>query len=336
MINSTSFGDLAQSFLLQRRGTDLKTEMARLNQELVTGQVSDVKSILAGNVSYLAGVENDLRLLQAYDTATTEAAFFTNTMQNALERVQDASSNLAQDLIATARNAPEPVLNQLSDQAGSEMQSIIGALNSYVGGRAVFGGTATRQNPVAEADTILTALRTAIGGATAPDDMVAAVDAWFDSPTGYADIAYQGSDIALAPLRIGAEETVSANLTANDVSLRDVLKGAALAALAGDPGLGLSADAKRALLDRAGTSLLSAQDGLTAVRANVGASQERIDTVATRNAAERTSLSYAKGTLLSADPYETATKLEEVQFQLQSLYTVTARMSDLSLVNFIR
>ena len=336
MINATSFGDLAQSFSLQRRGADLKTEMERLNQELVTGQVADVKAVLAGNTSYLSGIENDLRTLAGYGTAADEAAFFTDAMQLALDRIQTTSTELSQDLLATSNNGPEPVLDQLSRNARTELDTIVSSLNTVVGGRAVFGGTATGQNPVAQADTIMTELRTAVAGATTVDDIMSAVDTWFASPTGYAAIGYTGSTTPLSPMRIGDGETVSVQTTAANVDLREVIKNVASAALVADGALGLTTEQKRDMLGRNGESLLVSQDGLTAVRAEVGASQERIDQIAARNSAERTSLEYAKGALLSADPYETATKLEEVQFQLQSLYTITARMSDLSLVNFVR
>ena len=46
-----SLGDLANSFMLQQRGAALKTEMAQLTQELTSGQVSDVKNVVAGNYS---------------------------------------------------------------------------------------------------------------------------------------------------------------------------------------------------------------------------------------------------------------------------------------------
>ncbi len=39
--------------------------------------------------------------------------------------------------------------------------------------------------------------------------------------------------------------------------------------------------------------------------------------------------------LISVDPYETASKLQEAQTQLETLYSITARMSRLSLVNFL-
>ena len=336
MMNATSFGDLAQSFSLQRRGADLKTEMERLNQELVTGQVADVKAVLAGNTSYLSGIENDLRTLAGYRTAADEAAYFTEAMQLALDRVQTTSTNLSQDVLTTSKNGPEPVLDQLSRNAKTELETIISALNTFVGGRAVFGGTATGQNPVADADTIMTELRTAVAGATTVDDILTAVDTWFASPTGYAAVGYTGSTTPLSPMRIGDGETVAVQTTAANADLREVIKNVASTALVADGALGLSTEQKRDMLGRTGVSLLASQDGLTAVRAEVGASQERIDRIATRHSAQNTSLEYAKGALLGADPYETATKLEEVQFQLQSLYTITARMSDLSLVNFVR
>jgi flagellar hook-associated protein 3 FlgL len=81
--------------------------------------------------------------------------------------------------------------------------------------------------------------------------------------------------------------------------------------------------------------MLQNQDDLTSLRAQIGFAEARIDSMATRNASESVSLEYAKGTLLAADPYETATRLEEVQFQLQSLYAVTVKTSQLSLVNFL-
>ncbi|MEL7092278.1 MAG: flagellin [Pseudomonadota bacterium] len=336
MINGTSFGDLAQSFILQRRGADLKTEMARLNKELVTGQVSDPKAVLAGNVSYLADIENDLRLLDSYRVVTTEAQTFADTMQNALDRIQSSSTSYSQDLLSVAKNAVGPVLDQFAVNAKAELETVVSALNTTVAGRTIFAGTATDRAAIEEVDTIIAAVQTAVAGAGSIDDIFLAADAWFADPAGFSATLYNGSDNSLNPFRVGDSETVDIPYTADDEELREVIKGLSLAALAGEGGLGFTADGQRACMNRVGTNLMAAQSGLTALRADVGASQERIDQIASRNAAEALSLDYAKGALLGADPFETATKLEEVQFQLQSLYTVTARMSDLTLVNFIR
>jgi flagellar hook-associated protein 3 FlgL len=46
-------------------------------------------------------------------------------------------------------------------------------------------------------------------------------------------------------------------------------------------------------------------------------------------------LQNAQLSLLSVDPYETATKMQEMQTQLQTLYAITARAARLSLVDFL-
>ena len=55
-----------------------------------------------------------------------------------------------------------------------------------------------------------------------------------------------------------------------------------------------------------------------------------------RAAAEATALGLAREALIGADPYEAAAALEAAETQLETLYTLTARISRLSLVNFLR
>ncbi|WP_299146124.1 flagellin [uncultured Tateyamaria sp.] len=335
-MSNFSLGDLAQTFMLQRRGAALKADMTRLNEELATGQVSDVKSVLAGNVSYLADIEKDLRTLSGYGVAASEAAQFTDSVQIALERIDTNVGSLSSALVTTAGSALGPVLDQLSTDAETNLRAIVSTLNTATGGRALFSGAASDQQAIESADAILTGLRTAIAGATSADTIRAAAQAWFDDPAGFTATAYGGADTDINAFRVSEDEAVSVQLRADDPVIRDVLMNTALAALAGSASLGLSTEEQQTLLAETGSELFTVQSSLTATRANVGAAQARIDTLMTRNATEETALTFAKGALLQADPYETATNLEAVQFQLQSLYTVTARMSDLSFVNFIR
>ena len=125
------------------------------------------------------------------------------------------------------------------------------------------------------------------------------------------------------------------DIKATNPELKDTLKNLAIAAIAADKTLTVNNTERSALLLAAGEGILRNQDGLTSLRAQIGFAEARIDSMATRNASESVSLEYAKGTLLAADPYDTATRLGEVQFQLQSLYAVTVKTSQLSLVNFL-
>ncbi len=333
-MNSFSLGDLAQTFMLQRRGAALKAEMGRLNEEIATGQVSDIKSVLSGNVAYLTDIESDLKSLKGYRVATSEATQFTEAMQTALGRVDDSLGGLGTTLATMPSSAIAPILDQFADEAETELATIVSALNTKSAGRALFAGSSTDQNALADVETILDGLRGAVAGLDNLQDIKDAAALWFDDPAGFAAVAYTGADTDLAPFRLGKGETVSTPWTANDRILRDALKNVAIAAISDE--MYLPDDDRRTLLQDTGGALIASQGKVTTVRANVGNVQARVDALTTRNATEENALLIAKGALVQADPYETATELEAVQFQLQSLYAITARMSEMSFVNFIR
>ena len=335
-MNSFSLGDLAQTFMLQRRGAELKADFARVTEEVASGQVSDIKSVLRGNTGYLTDIENDLQTLTGYGVATVEAAQFADTSQTALELVQARVDRLSSVFVSNAPNAVGSILDQFTDDAEAEMATIVSALNTSSGGRSVFAGRATDQAALAGVDTILTGLRAATAIATTPEELRIEAERWFDDPAGFAATAYTGTDDALVPFRLADDETVSMNVTANNAAFRDILMHVSVAVLSNDANFNFSTEDKQAIFQQAGQDLLGAQTDLTALRASVGTAQARIDEISTRNATQENALSIARNALLQVDPYEAATELEAVQFQLQSLYTVTARMSDMSFVNFVR
>ena len=152
---------------------------------------------------------------------------------------------------------------------------------------------------------------------------------------GFDDLIYAGSDVALAPFVLSETERVSLDVRANDPALKNVLMYTTLAALADDPALGLTVPQQSELFGIAGLALQSGQDLLTDVRSRIGVAEARIEKISARNQAEATGIEFARNALIQADPFETATQLESVQFQLQSLYSITVRSSQLSLVNFL-
>jgi flagellar hook-associated protein 3 FlgL len=122
---------------------------------------------------------------------------------------------------------------------------------------------------------------------------------------------------------------------ANNAAIKEVLLHLSVAALADNATLGLSVPQKSELFGINGLGLQSNQDQMTDLRARIGFVEQRIELISVRNSAEATSTEFARNQLLAADPFETATELENVQFYLQGLYAVTVRNSQLSLVNFL-
>ncbi len=334
-MSSVSLGDLAHSFMLQRRSVALREDLYKLTDELSSGRVSDVREVLAGNHNYLSGLERSLEILDGYSVATTEAAYFTEAMQDSLDRVQEFSAQLGIDLIMASGGPVGVVSSSPSENAETQLDTVIKALNGTIAGRGLFAGTTTDGIAMEDAETLLNALSVAIAGQTTPEDIMTAADTWFDDPAGFDAVIYTGSDTALAPFVLSETERISLDIRANDPTLKEILKNISVAALTSDPALGLTVAEQSELYGITGLNLQSGQDQLTNLRSRIGLTEARIEQISVRNQAEETTTEFARNSLIEADPFETATNLESVQFQLQSLYSVTVRNSQLSLVNFL-
>jgi flagellar hook-associated protein 3 FlgL len=320
---------------MRLRNASLRQDIDQLTTELASGQVANVRDVLAGNYSYLSDIERRSSNLEGYTIATTEAQLYAGAVQNALGAVDTFGSDLSSNLLISGNSAIGVSASNTAAEGKSALEGMIAAVNSESAGRYLFSGAATDQPPLADAETLLTAMRTSLAGAATPDDLLNAAQTWFDDPAGFEATMYQGSSDALAPFGLSQSDKVTLDLTAVDPKLREVLKLAAVVALADDPTFGFDTDSQSELFTKSGQAMVAGQEDIIALRANVGFIEERIEQVTARNAAEQTTLEFAKVDLLKVDPYEAATRLEEAQFQLQSLYSVTVRMSQLSLVNFL-
>lgn len=334
----STLGDLAQTFALRHRNTELKTDIQRINKELATGQAADLAKHLGGSYAQLTSIERDMRLLDAYAINISEAKQMTDVMQVRLEQVSTIASDFAGDLLAASSSGSHSTHGTLVEESTFQFRTIIETLNSQSAGRSLFSGDETRVAPLADPDTILAGLATAVAGATSALDIESAVDIWFTNPAGFDAVAYTGGANGQGPLKLSETSEISVDVRANAPELKSILAGLAkvIASELGTLPQPLPLEEKNQLRERAAVTLMSAQEDLIGLQAELGLAQEQIDRWSVRNETSRSTLDYAKGALLSVDPYERATELEAAQFQLESLYTITSRLSRLSLVNFLR
>ena len=328
-----SVGDLAQSFLMARQNVALKTELQRLSNEVTTGVADDTARHLAGDFGPLAGINASLARLTGYKSVTTEAALFTGAMQSALSLVDDMASTLGQSLLAGATTSTAARIDAMAAEAVQKLETALSALNTRLGDRSLFAGTATTTTPLPDGETLLTTLQSVVVGAQTVGDIDMALTNWFAAPDGFAGL-YRGGP-PLATLTVAPGETVRVDITARDPAIRDTLQGLAMAALL-DRGLLTGQPSARAeVVRRSGDILIGSQTSRAHLTAQLGTTQARIDSAAQRNTAETSALNIARANLLSVDGYETASRLLQTQTQLETLYALTSRMSRLNLVDYL-
>lgn len=331
-----SIGDMAQTYMIRRQNSDLKATAATLATELSTGQTSDISKRFSGDYSVVSSIETSLTSLGTYKSAANEAGQFASAMQLTLENFQDRTTTAMSSLLLTGNSASKTQIESTATDVRVQFDAAVTSLNTQVGGRSLFAGIATDGPAMASPDVIIEDLKLAIAGATTAADVEAAVDTWFDTPGGgYDTVAYLGSDTPLTPFQIGLGEQADISITAADSEIRDTLKGLALAALISEGALSGDVSEQALLLQSAGESLLTAGDNQTIMRASLGSAEAHIENVVTQTTTEIAALEIVRTELLAVDPYAAASELEAVQTQLETLYALTARMSRLSLVDYL-
>lgn len=336
-MNYTSIGDLAQHFQTRRQTIQVKTELQRLSQELSTGRKTSIATKTTGDFSPIVGLERAINAIRAFETPRAETNLLAQTMQTALAGVQQHSDDLSSGLL-TAGNSRNPVMiNAAAVDGETRFRAVISLFNTQVADRYSFSGAATDRQALADPGLILTELNLAITGLTTATDVETAVDAWFDTPGGgYDTLAYTGAAVAISTIRVSESDAVDLGITAADAEVRASIKGFAIAALVSQGALSADLDERATLTLRAGEIILSAQGAVSEMRARIGSAEARMGEVTLASQAELFSLELARTDIVQADPYETATRLEAVRAQLDTVFTITARLSQLSLTEYLR
>lgn len=327
-------GDMAQSLILSRRNATLKDQITELTTEATTGLAVRQTERVRGDFVPLAGIEASLRQIQAYRLVASEAGSLASQMQIALDSISGSASDLSAALLGAATSRSAPRIDTLGNEAAQRLDSALAQLNTRIGARALFAGQETGGIALADGETLMTALDGVIAGALSSGDIETALDDWFADPGGFAATMYQGG-AALAPVPIGRDQSASLDITAEDPALAEVIKGLAMAALLSRGALAGSDVARADLARRAGVSLASNQTALAELQARLGTTEATISAAIVQNDTEKSALEQVRLGLRAADPYETAARLQEAQSQLETLYSITARMSRLSLTSFL-
>ena len=173
---------------------------------------------------------------------------------------------------------------------------------------------------------------TATTADTAPDY------AEYDAAYAPDETTYLGGDGDAPPVELAEDAALSYTIRADDPTLRDLVMNLSVAVAASDADLS-DATARAKMMEALGAAaegLIAANDGVTDLRAALGLDQSRVDNAIARNTAEKSAFEIARKDLVGLDPYEAATRVTELEQQLQYVYAMTARASALSLVNYLR
>ena len=332
----SSIGDLSISYQLRRDTGRIKSDVTRYTRELSSGVSSDLVTRLKGDFGPLADIEKGLKRMESYRAVGAEYGLMISSQQLALDNLRNLGS-----ISGVFLTLPDAADRTLIANAGAEtlsrFSSALGALNTQVAGRSIFSGVDTDRPAVADMETVLTALETEITAATATTaaDVAAVTDAWFGPGGGFETTGYLGGPISTSSTQLSDLERGPPLITAENEAVRTQLSALALGALLGRDVLSGNLEEQGNLARLAGERLLVADDQVVALQASVGSIEAQVSRAEVEVSTQSDSLQFARAELIEVDPFELAVKLQNAETRLQSIYTITARMSQLSLVNYL-
>lgn len=333
-----SVGDLSKLFVMRRNNSGLRQEMRQLSGEVTTGIRRDIPKHLSGNLTRLAKIEQKIMTSATYLRTNTEAKAMTSGMQSALDLIGKLAKDTAGNVLSTETLDTEDGLQSVAKTIESQLASTVSALNTDIGGRFIFSGTKIDSRPLISKDDLITQAETVIAGVTTAEEAVRKLRDWFEaSPggNGFIDAAYQGETDKRVSFAVEPGRSVTVSQTAVDDGPRKIMFGLTLGVLVSRGAFNNDHNAQRTLMQAGGKALLDGNRKLTFSRAELGANQQIIEHAETRHNTASLNLKIERSNLVSVDRYEAGSRLVRASAQLDSLFAVTARLSNLSLANHL-
>lgn len=325
--------------------SNLQFKIAQAQKEATTGRYADVGLSIGYLTERTLSLRHELDRLNTFKDTNAVSASRLELTQTQIDGMADAAQGFLQTLMA-ARSTSSSAGVAVSD-AKAKLNGFVASLNTAVNGAHLFAGVNTDVKPVvsyfsdppsAAQTAVQTAFATEFPG---PVDEISGADMKTFLDGAFADLFNsanwtanwsQASDQNITS-RINNNERIATSTNANEASFRALAS--AYTMIAELPIEQLSESAYLALVDTAMEVVGKAVGGLTDLRAALGTSQERIKAANERIDVQAGLLNEHVVALEGVDPYEAIVKVESLMTQLETAYSLTARLQNLSLLKYI-
>ena len=330
------FSDLSNSWQLARSSDNLRGMMDKKARELTTGNLTALDISRNAETARLVAMDRTLELIDGYSTGLNHAQTRADATQASLFSIRTSTADIMMNVLSLAKQDSFMSADIQATEAVSELDRVVSALNTHVAGQTLFSGAASDQPAISDGATMLADVEAILTAAPDVPTAIANVDFYFNDPAGgYMTGIYSGATVAGPDVAVREGDHVAYEVRADDPAIRGALRNLTLVgAVANGAYVGPLSDLK-ALLINAGENNLTNNDAIIRVQESLGYAQERMSEGQAANAAEKTRLDLARTEVANADPYEAAARFQELEAQLERLYTVTARLGSLSLANYM-
>ncbi|MBZ5760401.1 MULTISPECIES: flagellar hook-associated family protein [Rhizobium] len=330
-----------------------QNEMTKASLEATTGVYADMGVSLGGNISQSIDMTRDVSRLDSLTASNSTAAARMTATQSGLADMTSQSQTFLDQLVALQGNQDASSIALSQTTATSTISSFVADANTQLNGQYIFAGTNTDVQPVTDQTTAATAaIQSALTDYMAAQSppVTAKSDLTADQMNDFISTKVQPmflDDTSPAPnwsswssasdqnmtSRINNSEVIETSTNSNASGMRYMALSATVAkALMGT-------DISKAALNAVTTNAISFArqgiDGMNAQASQLGLSQSRVTKANDAISAQKDIINNRIVDLQGVDPYEASTKVNSLETQLQTAYTIVSKIQQLSLVNYL-
>ncbi|WP_246776844.1 flagellar hook-associated family protein [Microvirga sp. VF16] len=328
----------------------LQANLVKANKELVSGREADVGLKLGYKTGTTLSLRQDRAELDALTDSNASALLRIKSTTKALDQIRTTADKLMDALISTP--ITEATAKTIAYQAKANLANMISAMNTGAGGQYIFGGLNSQEKPLNSYEGGAAKAAVDAAFAAAPplgfgfNQDAAAVstitpaqmEAFLDGP--FADLFkganwqnWSNASSENIQSRISPQERLETSVNANDEAIQKLSMAYTMIF---DLGLGgLNDETKEVLINKAIETFSGATTGVTGMQAKLGTVQEKIEQAGERMSLQKDIFDEKIMHLEAVDPAEAKIRIDQLSTQLQTSYSLTAQLKNLSLINFI-
>jgi len=349
-MKTTSVSTSAITNATRESRVDLQSKLAVAQKEATTGRLADVGETLGYLTERTVSLRQDVDRLTTFKDTNAIASGRLSMTQTTLDSVGASAQQFLQTLVA-ARATRSSAGVAISD-AKAKLVSFTASMNTAQNGAYIFAGINTDVKPLAEYfASPASAGKTALDGAFAAEfglaqsapgveaisgaDMQAFLDGNFATLFDHSNWTTTWSSASDQDIstRISNNERVETSANANEAAIRKLASAYTMIADFGIEELG--SDAYLSVVDKAIELVGQSIGDITQIQAGLGTSEERITSANTRMDLQIKLMKEHITKLEGVDPYEATSNVNALLTQIETAYSLTARLQNLSLVNFL-
>jgi flagellar hook-associated protein 3 FlgL len=329
-MKTTFVSTLATSNAARQSVASLQAQLAKAQNELASGKVDDLGLSLGNQTGETFALAQQQSLLQT--------TIDTNLLGTRLSAAQDA----------TVRS----IRNSCNRRLSRNLQDLISKLNTSVAGQYIFGGDNTGTAPItdyfanppnANKQAVDAAFSAAFGttqsGAGVQNITPAAMTSFLQNQFAAlfqgANWSTKWSSATNGPIesRIAPNETLDTSVNANQAGAQNLAMAYTMIADLGTANL--NSQAFQAVISQATQLVGQATQQLTQTQANVGATQASLTNANDSMSIQMNVLSSRLNQMEQINPYDLSTQITQLTTQLETSYSITARLQNLSLLTYL-